>query len=135
MIAWCLKVGKTKIVIATLLLIALVGLADWFPGITVSLGILYILPMMLGSVVLNRAEIAVLAIVCALIRARFDATSSDAEMYLRFAFATAAYFSSGLFVAGLVHNRALAVEHLARIEREQALRREAEENLQVLVES
>lgn len=131
----CLRAGKARILAATFILLSLVGLADWSVGPTVSLAVLYILPMMLGSVVLSRIEIGLLAVLCSLVRARFDVPSSPAEVLLRFLFASVAYFSSGLFVAALVRNRALAVEHLKRIEREQALRREAEENLQVLVES
>jgi two-component system, LuxR family, sensor kinase FixL len=70
-----------------------------------------------------------------LLRARFDVPSSRAEMALRFVFASLAYFSSGLFVTALARNRELVVENLAKVQKEQALRREAEEQLSVLVES
>ena len=96
---------------------------------------LYILPMMLGAVMLGPFEIAGLALVCASLRGRFDVPSSQAEAMLRFAFASLAYFASGLFVTALVRNRELVVEHLAKIQREQELRREAEQQLSVLVES
>jgi two-component system, LuxR family, sensor kinase FixL len=135
MLALCLKAGKARVLATSILLVALVGFADWSVGPTVSLGVLYILPMMLGAVVLNTFEIAGLAILCALVRARFDVPSSQAEMLLSFAFATTAYFSSGLFVAALVRNRTMVMAHLARLQKEQDLRREAEEQLRVLVES
>ena len=60
---------------------------------------------------------------------------SGAEVSLRFAFASLAYFCSALFVTALVRNRTLVVEHLGKVEREQALRHEAEEQLSILVES
>jgi signal transduction histidine kinase len=116
-------------------LVVLVAFADWYVGNTVSLSVLYILPMILGAVFLEPAETAGLALVCASLRARFDVPSSYAETILRFAFASLAYFCSGVFVTALVRNRELVVEHLARLQREQALRREAEEQLSVLVES
>jgi signal transduction histidine kinase len=57
------------------------------------------------------------------------------EVILRFVFAFLGYYASALFVAALVRNRELEVQHLSKIEREQQLRREAEEQLKILVES
>jgi two-component system sensor kinase FixL len=135
MISLCLKTGRVKVLSATAALVLVVALADWAVGNTISLGVLYILPMMLGAVILGPLEIAGLALVCASLRSRFDVPSSHAEAILRFAFASLSYFASGLFVTALVRNRELVVEHLAKIQREQELRREAEEQLSVLVES
>jgi two-component system sensor kinase FixL len=135
MISLCLKAGRVKVFSSTAGLVLLVALADWAVGNTVSLGVLYILPMMLGAVILGPLEIAGLALVCASLRGRFDVPSSQAETMLRFAFASLSYFASGLFVTALVRNRELVVEHLAKIQREQELRREAEQQLSVLVES
>jgi PAS domain S-box-containing protein len=135
MIAFSLRAGRIKISAATAIFVLIVALADWAVGNTVSLGVLYILPMMLGAVILGPLEIAGLALACAALRARFDVPSSQAEAMLRFAFASLAYFASGLFVTALVRNRELVVENLAKLEREQELRREAEQQLSVLVES
>jgi len=135
MIGLCLRAGRKRVLLVTAALVTTVAFADWAVGNSVSLGVLYILPMMLGAVVLRPWETAALAVLCSLLRSTFDTPGSHAEIILRFAFATLAYFSSGLFVTALVRNRQLVVEHLVRIEREQALRREAEEQLSVLVES
>ena len=133
MMALSSRAGRMKMFTAIAVTVLLVAFADWAVGNTVSLSVLYILPMMLGALVLGPFEIAGLALVCASLRARFDVPSSEAEAILRFAFASLAYCVTGLFVAALVRNRELAVEHLARIEREQELRREAEQQLSVLV--
>ena len=135
MIAFSSRAGRMKMFAAIAVTVLLVAFADWAVGNTVSLSVLYILPMMLGALILGPFEIAGLALVCASLRARFDVPSSQAEAILRFAFASLAYCVTGLFVAALVRNRELAVEHLARIQREQELRREAEQQLSVLVES
>jgi signal transduction histidine kinase len=135
LIGLCLKAGRKRVLLATAGLVILVAGADWSVGNTVSLGVIYILPMMLGAVVLRPWETGALAVLCSLLRATFDTPGSRAEILLRFAFATAAYFTSGLFVTALVRNRELVVKHLARIEREQALRRVVEEQLSLLVES
>ena len=123
------------ILAVTALAVAWIAIIDWSVGNTVSLGVLYILPMMLAAVVLSPWETAILALLCAFLRSRFDVPSSRTEVYLRFAFASASYFASALFVTALVRNRRLVAEHLSRIENEQKLRREAEEQLRVLVAS
>src|SRR6266853_666923 len=135
MIARLVKTGKPKILLGTVALVMLVTLADWATGNDVSLAALYILPMMAGAVVLRPVETAVLAVVCSYLRSWFDVPGSPAELALRFVFSAFAYLLSGLFVTALVRNREQAIRHLDHIKIEQALRREAEEQLRVLAES
>ena len=135
LISICLKAGKIKVLVATAALVLMIAFGDWAVGRNVSIGPLYILPMMLAAVVWRPHETAALAIVCAFLRSFFDTPALPGEIVLRFVFAFFAYFTSALFVTGLVRNRELELEHLGRIEREQQLRREAEEQLKVLVES
>jgi signal transduction histidine kinase len=130
-----LRAGKQPVLFATAFLVGLVAVTDWSVGNTFSLGVLYILPMMLGGLVMRPIEVAALALVCAILRFFFDVPSRHLETALRFVFSSLAYFTSGLFIAVLVRNRRLVVEHLGRVQEEQALRREAEEQLRVLVES
>jgi signal transduction histidine kinase len=134
-IAWLLKAGKLRILLFTAALVAVIAFADWFVGRSISLAVLYIIPMMLGAVVLRPGETAGFAVLCATLRALFDTPASPAEHGLRFAFAAAAYFVSGLFVTELVRNHESTLKHLQKIEFEQGLRHEAEEQLRVLVES
>jgi two-component system sensor kinase FixL len=135
MIAMLLRAGRVKILSATVILIVLTALADWAVGRNVSLAALYIIPMMVGALVLRRAETAGLAIVCSYLRSLFDTSGSPAELMLRFVFAAVAYAVSGLFVAELVRNHELAIKHLGSIQKEQSLRREAEEQLRIMAES
>jgi signal transduction histidine kinase len=130
-----LKAGKPKILASTAALVALTTLADWASGNNISLAALYILPMMLGALVLGWTEIAALALLCSYLRFWFDVPSSPADLALRFVFAALAYFLSGLFVAGLVRKHEEAIRHLSQIQFEQTLRRDAEEQLRVLAES
>jgi len=135
MIARLLKAGKTKIILWTAALVVLATLADWASGNNISLAAIYILPMMLGAVVLRPAETAGLALLCSYLRSFFDIPGSTADLVLRFLFAALAYFISGLFVTALLRNRQQALGHLYHIEMEQSLRREAEEQLRALAES
>jgi two-component system sensor kinase FixL len=142
MIDFILRAGKARILVAVACLIAVIALTDWAVGNSFSLGVLYILPMMLGGMILRRSEAAALGVFCALLRSRFDTPSTELEAFLRFVFASVSYFACGLFVSALVRNRQAGAEHLrlmgenlSRIEKEQSLRRDAEEQLRVLVAS
>jgi signal transduction histidine kinase len=134
-IAWLLRTGKLRILLFTAALVVAIAFADWFVGRSISLAVLYIIPMMLGAIALRPWETAAFAILCAILRALFDTTASPLEHALRFAFAAVAYFVSGLFVTELVRNHESTLRHLKKIEFEQGLRHEAEEQLRVLVES
>jgi PAS domain S-box-containing protein len=135
MIAVLLRAGRTRILAGTAVLVALVSWVDWLVGHNVSLAALYILPMMLGAIVWRPPETLLAAVFFSYLRSHFDTTGSPTELALRFVFAAAAYFLSGLFVTVLVRNREMAIEHLANIQKEQALRQEAEEQLRLLADS
>jgi two-component system sensor kinase FixL len=135
MIAILLRAGRVKILIASAILVVLTTLVDWLVGNNVSLAASYVLPVMLAATVLRPAETAILALVCSYLRSLFDLPGSPTEIALRFTFAASAYFLLGCFVTVLVRNRELVIEHLASTEKEQALRREAEEQLRLLAES
>jgi len=135
MIRRLLKAGKPKLMAASIVLMILVACADWSFGQGVSLAALYILPMMLGALVLQTGQIVMLALICAYLRFCFDVPGSPAELVLRFVFAVTAYCVSALFVQELVRNQERAVQHLQTIRAEQAKRKEAEEQFRFLADS
>ena len=125
------RLSQASILLLSGVLLAIAALADWLAG-PISLGVLYILPLMVAALVMEPLELAVLALFSAFLRSRFDYPGSGVEIALRFAFASVSYFTCGLFVAALVSNRRLAKEYLANIQGEQALRKEAEDQLLLL---
>jgi two-component system sensor kinase FixL len=133
-VAALLNVRKNRLLPFVAGLVILIAVADWSVGNQMSLGVLYVLPMMLGSVVLSPVEIVLLSILCSSLRSWFDLPSPYIEMLLRFVFALIAYSACGLVVAALIRNRQATIEHLNKMNREQALRREAEEQLKILAE-
>lgn len=135
MIARILNAGKVRILTLSALLIALVACADWSIGNRASLGVLYIVPMMLCGTVLTPLQTILVGFFCAFLRSCFDLPSPPLEVLLRYLFASLAYGVAGLFVMALIRNRQLAIEHLTKLRREQELREEAEEQLNILVES
>jgi two-component system sensor kinase FixL len=104
-IAHCLGAGKARVMASVFGLIVVIALADWLVGNSVSLGVLYVLPMMIAAIVLRPPETMLLALACSVLRWIFDTPGSTAEVVLRFVFAVVAYYCSGLFVTALVRNR------------------------------
>jgi two-component system, LuxR family, sensor kinase FixL len=125
--------GKIKTLVLVVLLVAAISISD--SRIEPSLGVFYIVPMTIAALALGPLEIVILAGVCAVLRLLFDYPGSATEAVLRFLLAAVAYTVTGLFVTVLVRNREVAIAHLAQIQKEQGLRKVAEDQLRVLVES
>lgn len=100
-----------------------------------SLGILYTIPMLLAAVVLCRWQIALLALICAILSWWGDPSASRIDGTLYFLFSFISYLAEAYFVTMLLRNHQLAIENLNAVKEEQVLRREAEEQLTTLVES
>jgi len=130
-----LKARKSVILLATAALVIVATFADWITGHDISLAAVYILPMMLGAVVLKPWEIALFAVMCSYLRSWFDVPGTPADLVLRFIFVALAYLISGLFVKALVQKHEQTSQHLTELQTEKIRRSEAEEYLRVLAES
>jgi two-component system, LuxR family, sensor kinase FixL len=126
---------RKVVLLCVALLILLLVTTEWIINIEYSLGVLYILPMLLGGVAMNRRQIVALAFFCAFARGLFTNVPTQLDYVLRFAMATLAYCGAGLFIVELRRNRQMYIIHLTQIRKQQALRKEAEEQLRVLAES
>jgi two-component system sensor kinase FixL len=119
-----------------ILLIALIALIDWRVETNVSLGFLYLFPMLMVGVSLRPWQIGIAAALCTFLVEAFDPFPFVApESIPRNILVFAAFFGAGLFVFESNKNRALTQKHVADLEKEMDLRRDAEEQLRVLVES
>ena len=116
-------------------LIALLAYLEWSLKADFTLGILYVLPIVIAATVLNRIEILLLAIVCAYIRGQFNVQATALDNALRFLMATIAYTGVGLLIVEMSRNRRAVIAYYATLKLEQDLRRQAEEQLRILAES
>jgi signal transduction histidine kinase len=91
--------------------------------------------MVVAAVTFPRWAIALLALVCSLLTLLYDSSASRLDAALYFMFSFISYLCSAFFIAVLFRNHTMVVEHLKALEEEQALRREAEEQLTTLVKS
>jgi two-component system sensor kinase FixL len=134
-IAAVLRAGKLKVVTAAFAMIAMIAVADYAIGNRASLGLLYMLPMVVAATAFQPVFVVALALLCSALRSWFDTPAPQIEINLRFLFAFISYAGAGLFVIALIRNRATTLDHLGIIRREQEPGHEAERQLKVLVES
>lgn len=107
MIATFLRGGKVRTLAVVAAMIGLIAICDWYAGNRFSLGLLYMLPMMLAATALAPWQTVGLAVICSLLRLWFDLPSPPIEGVLRFIFASLAYTGAGMFVTALIRNREL----------------------------
>src|SRR6516165_8933038 len=110
--------NRTVILLICAAIILAIALIDWWTKPYVSLGFLYLFPIMLAAGFLPRWAVALLGLVCAVLSALY---SSLEVSFIRLAFETLALAGCGLFVGELIRNRRLSLE--------------AQERLRVLVET
>jgi PAS domain S-box-containing protein len=111
----------------------------------VSLGILYVIPILAASFFLTRIQIAFAALACTILREVF-ATQNSLDSLLGGQWLTEAvlarnmlifgtFLVSGLFVSEVALNRRLIAQHLSEVREQVELRRRAEEELTVVVDT
>ncbi len=93
-------------------IIAAVALLDWWTKPYVSLGFLYLFPIMFVAAFIPRWVVVLLATGCAILAEAFSALDPS---LVRLGFETLALAGCGLFVAELVRNRRLTQEGEARL--------------------
>ncbi len=118
------------------LLIAAIAAIDWKVQTNVSLGFLYLFPMLMVGAWLEPWQLGIVAAICTELVELFDPFPFVAsEGIPRVILVFAAFFGTGLFAYESARNRRLALQHVAEIETESEARRDAEEQLRVLIES
>jgi two-component system, LuxR family, sensor kinase FixL len=116
--------------------VAAIALLDWLVIAQVPLGFLYLIPMMMVGSVLERLPIVAFAALCTLLAEIFGdldwnprtGTSRDLLYF-------AAFVGTGFFIREVNSSRKTTLEHIHEIECQRDARREAEEQLRILIES
>jgi two-component system, LuxR family, sensor kinase FixL len=126
---------KTALLIAALM-IGLIALIDARVAADIPLGFLYLAPMLVAGASFNRWQIAAVACVCAWLAEAFDEFPWGPNTGLpRDLLYFAAFLCMGLFMHEVTRSRKLSLQHMRQLEGEMTARRDAEEQLKVLVES
>jgi len=136
MLSNLLRGSRTAVLIRAGMIIAIVALIDWRVEGPLRFGFLYLFPMLLVGSALNQWQIAAVAALCTVFTEMFDSVAWSAGTGVpRNILVFAAFQGAGLFSRGIALNRRIQENHLHQIEAESEARREAEEQLKVLVES
>ena len=130
------KGDKRSVLLRAGVLIAAIALLDWWVVAEILLGFLYLIPMLMVGSVLGRWRICAVAALCTFLAETF----SDLAWNLRTGISRetlyfAAFSGAGFFIREVSRNRRVTEEHLHEIERQSDARREAEEQLRILIES
>jgi PAS domain S-box-containing protein len=104
--------NRYPVLIISGILIVVIAIIDWRTERYVSLGFLYLFPIMFAAAFLPRWLIASIGFVCALLAEEF---SSLEPSPVRLTFVALALVGCGLFVAELVRNRRLNLASQARL--------------------
>jgi two-component system, LuxR family, sensor kinase FixL len=104
--------NRTRVLAICGVIILIVASVDWWTKPYVSLGFLYLFPIMLAAAFLPRWLVALLGFACAGLAEVF---SSLDQSFVRLGFETLALAGCGLFVGELIRNRRLSTEGQARL--------------------
>src|SRR5580658_3330340 len=104
--------NRLPVLIISGAIILVIAIIDWWTKPYVSLGFLYLFPIMFAAAFLPRWFVALLGAICAVLAEVF---SSLEPSFIRLSFETLALAGCGLFVGELVRNRRLSLESQARL--------------------
>jgi len=138
MFSFFLRLSRTKLLFVAAMMILIVALIDWRVELNVSFGFLYLFPMLIVGSCLPRWQLAILGGLCTFLAERFAPfwiTWDPAAGVPRDIFMFASYFGTALFAHESAKNQRLTAQHVREVEQEALLRRDAEQQLEALIES
>jgi two-component system sensor kinase FixL len=102
---------------------------------TMSIGFLYLIPILISAAALNGLQIVALAAVCGVLREAFDPLQWSAGASGRIVTALAGFAMAGFFAAELNQRRRLLRKHLDEVQGEVQRRLDAESQVRTLIET
>ena len=130
------KEEKQSALLKAGIMIAAIALVDWLVVGEIPLGFLYLAPMLVVGASLNPWQISAIAVLCTFLAEIFDDLPWNLRTGLsRDVLYFAAFIGAGFYVRAIAINRRTALAHLHEIELQMTARREAEEQLRILIES
>jgi two-component system, LuxR family, sensor kinase FixL len=115
-------------------LIASIAYGDWKIE-EVSVGFLYVLPILMASATLRTWQIIAVAFACGVLRESFSPLHDTPGSAIRVCIGAAGFALAGYFVSQLNQQRQSVLQHLRERERQMRLRADAERQLQVVIET
>src|ERR1700686_5121197 len=114
--------NRKRFLIAATIFIVTIAVVDWRITPYISIGFLYLFPIMLIAGFLPRWQLIGVALCCAVLQELFSDQPSS-EAITRLVMASVGFVGPRLFVSEIIRNRQMALEHADRVETETKLRR------------
>jgi two-component system sensor kinase FixL len=128
------EANRVRVWIIAGVLILLIAFIDW-QFVKISLGFLYIVPILLIAGTFDNRLVVILSGVCGALREMFSPVNSEPGGVARILVGWGGFALSGLFVSELNQKRRLVTQHLQEQQEQIKLRLDAEQQLQVLIET
>ena len=106
--------NRVSVLLASGVIVLAIAVVDWWTKPYVSLGFLYLFPIMLAAGVLPRWATVVLGVGCALLSERFS-NLDPSDAHIRLGFEALALCGCGLLTAEVLRNRRLSLEAQERM--------------------
>lgn len=114
--------------------IVAIATIDYVTKPYVSIGFLYLFPIMIVGGFLRRSQTVLVALACAVLQEAFS-NLPGTEAVVRLLLGSAGFTGTGLFISELIRNRQIVLKHVGELEEQERLRKDAEEELQFLVDT
>jgi PAS domain S-box-containing protein len=126
--------NRSRMLFVSAVLIVAIAAVDWAATRYISLGFLYLFPIIILGGFLSRSQIIVIALLCAGLQELFS-NLPGSEAVVRLILSSAGFVGTGLFISEMVRSRRIVLKHVGELEDQIKLREDAEEQLRSLVES
>ena len=126
--------NRTRMLAVAAALIVAIGVVDWWATHYISLGFLYLFPIIIVGGFLSRGQIVGVALVCAILQEAFS-NLPESEAVVRLVLSSAGFVGTGLFISEMIRNRRIVLKHVDELEDQVRLREDAEQQLRSLVAS
>ncbi len=119
--------NRNRMLVLAGLLIAGIAVIDWWATHYISLGFLYLFPIIILGGFLSRTWIVGVALLCAILQEAFSNLPEN-EAVIRLVFSSVGFVGTGLFISEMIRNRRIVLRHSEELE-------DAELQLRSLIES
>ena len=118
--------NRARMLVVASLLTTAIAMVDWWATHYISLGFLYLFPIIIFGGFLSRTRIVGIGMLCALLQEAFS-NLPRSEAVIRLLFSSAGFVGTGLFISELIRNRRIVLRHSEELE-------DAEKQLRSLIE-
>jgi signal transduction histidine kinase len=124
---------RPAVLLAAWFIVVVIALVDWWVRPYISIGFLYLIPVLMVSVTLLRTQIVLVGLVCAVLQETLNFPEN--ERVIRLVFTSIGFVVTGIFVSELLRNRDRVLKLAEELQRSIQLRQDAEAQLQLLVDT